>query len=325
MLMRHTMKRAGGGITLGKQAGSETAGVAREFEEKHVVLNGLDINYLEAGRGEKVLLLIHGGVNNDAFSTWSKFNKTIETLSRYYKVFAPDLPGYGRSDKPEECTQEYYVNFIKDFVDRIIGGKKVNIVGTSMGGGMALGYLLENPGSVESAVLVAPSCLGFTLDRKSRLGVAVPNGLVSGAVGFLGGHERLTRSLLGVLRNDRYEAMATRAVRFMDENPMRMAFTEYMRDEAISFGGLLRGKKVGLKTNYADRMAGLNGSGVRLLFIEGGEDIFIKKEVIDSVISNVDCAEVVVMDGCGHSPHFKEPEKFNRLVRSFVENGTERG
>ena len=281
------------------------------------MVNGLRVNYLEAGSGSKVLLLIHGGVNNDAFSTWSKWNNTIEALSKNYKVFAPDLPGYGASERPKDCTHEYYVNFIKNFVDGVIGSK-VNLVGTSMGAGVALGYVLENQDSVDSVVLVAPSCLGFTMDRKSRLGILIPNTLAGSIVGFLAGHERLTRRILGILRDDEKEEMVAKAVKLLGECPMRPAFSEYMRSEAATLKGFLRGRKEGLRTNYSNKMPSLSGSKIRLLFVEGDGDVLVNKDEIRMATSNVAEAQVVVMDGCRHSPHFQEPEKFNAVVNSFI-------
>ena len=292
--------------------------VPRPFEERQVLLGGRRVNYLKAGSGEKVVLLIHGGVNNDAISTWSKFNNSIEELSQKYTVFAPDLPGYGFSERLESCTHEAYVNFVKDFVDYVIG-KKVNIVGTSMGGGIALGYALLNRDSVETAILISPSGFGLTLDRKSRLGVAIPNKLIEKTVGFLDRHEIFAERAFGILRNDDLEESAKKAVRWMHERPMRPAFLEYMRSEAITLKGLLRGRKVGLRTDYTEMMQSLNGTEVRLLFITGEHDMFVNKAVVESAISGVDCARMFMMEGCKHSPHFQESKKFNELVENFVE------
>ena len=124
-----------------------------------------------------------------------------------------------------------------------------------------------------------------------------------------------------LLRNEEKENTVAKAVKLMSEAPMRPAFSEYICSEAVSLKGFLRGRRAGLKTNYSDRLPSLKESRIRLLFVEGEDDIFINKDVIKKVASSVDTAEVSVVEGCRHSPHFQEPEKFNALVGEFIARG----
>jgi pimeloyl-ACP methyl ester carboxylesterase len=72
---------------------------------KWVEVKGLRIHYLTAGTGTPVLLL-HGGGTDSASLSW---RLTIEPLADYFRVFAPDWPGYGESDKPAiQYTTDYY-------------------------------------------------------------------------------------------------------------------------------------------------------------------------------------------------------------------------
>jgi len=59
-----------------------------------VVLHGDQLKYVDQGSGP-VVVLIHGLLG--AHSNWEP---QIETLSRHYRVIAPDLFGHGASDKP---------------------------------------------------------------------------------------------------------------------------------------------------------------------------------------------------------------------------------
>ena len=75
-------------------------------------------------------------------------------------MFAPDWPGYGQSDKPEiEYSTEYYVGFLGRLMD-ILGLKKANLVGISMGGAISLGFSLRSPQRVEKLILVDSHGLG---------------------------------------------------------------------------------------------------------------------------------------------------------------------
>lgn len=89
--------------------------------------------YIEAGinhadNGKPPLLLIHG------FGASSQhFRRSIPLFAEKYHVFAVDLIGFGRSEKPSmQYTQDLWEQFIWDFVDDVIG-KPVFLAGNSIG------------------------------------------------------------------------------------------------------------------------------------------------------------------------------------------------
>lgn len=89
---------------------------------------GLNINYIDKGEGELVVLL-HGWGSNI-----SLFNSMIELLSKQYRVVAMDLPGFGGSDEPKEIWnvnsyRDFVIEFLKDF-----GEKEITFLGHSFGG-----------------------------------------------------------------------------------------------------------------------------------------------------------------------------------------------
>lgn len=71
---------------------------------KTIALPGLDLNvsYFEAGaQHRRTLILIHG--LQDEADTW---RHVFEPLAQRYRVIAPDLPGFGRSDKPQKSKKK---------------------------------------------------------------------------------------------------------------------------------------------------------------------------------------------------------------------------
>ncbi len=56
--------------------------------------NGIKLHYVSAGSGEPVVLL-HGWPQ-----TWHEWRRIIPALAAKYSVVAPDLRGFGDSDKP---------------------------------------------------------------------------------------------------------------------------------------------------------------------------------------------------------------------------------
>jgi len=61
--------------------------------EREIVLRGRPIRYLEAGKGDP-LVLVHG--NEDSAGDWQW---VLPGLARRHRVLAPDLPGFGDRDR----------------------------------------------------------------------------------------------------------------------------------------------------------------------------------------------------------------------------------
>ncbi len=78
------------------------------------------VYYTKTGAGSP-LLLIH---DLDASSSAYEWNKVIPALARKHTVYAIDLLGCGRSDKPNlTYTNFLYVQLINDFIRHVIGTK----------------------------------------------------------------------------------------------------------------------------------------------------------------------------------------------------------
>lgn len=122
-----------------------------------------DIHYLTGGEGEP-LIVIHGG--GDSGHAWLK---NVAELSKYYQVYLPDLPGFGRSKSTEENFDlSSYVTFVEDF-SRSLGLGHFHLVGHSLGGGIALRYALDFPHRIKRLVLVSSLCLGSEIALWARI------------------------------------------------------------------------------------------------------------------------------------------------------------
>lgn len=109
---------------------------------------------LEAGSGDPVLLL-HGV--SAAGITWYP---VIGSLSEYFRVIAPDIVGYGESDKPAaDCDAPYYCAWLTAFLGTV-GVQKAHVIGHSNGGAISLRFALDSPARVQSLVLADSAGLG---------------------------------------------------------------------------------------------------------------------------------------------------------------------
>jgi pimeloyl-ACP methyl ester carboxylesterase len=113
-------------------------------------INGIHYYYAIYGRGEPILLL-HGGLGSiEMFAT-----VLLPALAKNRKVIAVDLQGHGRTplgDRPFrlESMGDDMAALVKQ-----LGHEKLDVMGYSMGGGVALRMALQKPESVRRLVLVS--------------------------------------------------------------------------------------------------------------------------------------------------------------------------
>lgn len=124
-----------------------------ETTSRYVDADGVRIHYHEAGEGP-VLLLIHGGAPG-AFG-WGNFGQNMAAFSRRFRTLIVDLPGYGRSDKPqvEGGRFGFYARTFLAMLDAL-GIDRCHVVGMATGGAAALMMALAAPERIDRLVLVS--------------------------------------------------------------------------------------------------------------------------------------------------------------------------
>ncbi|MGW0230384.1 alpha/beta fold hydrolase [Actinopolymorpha singaporensis] len=94
------------------------------------------------------LILLHG-VGSDG-SSW---NPVVPGLAREWRVYVPDLRGFGRSDWPGRYSFELMATDLLGFLDAL-GLDRVVLTGHSMGGVVSYLLALDHPDRVSALVLV---------------------------------------------------------------------------------------------------------------------------------------------------------------------------
>jgi pimeloyl-ACP methyl ester carboxylesterase len=76
---------------------------------------GLDVAYTEAGQGNAETLVLLHGIN--AAGSSGEFREVFDALAAEFHVVAPDLPGFGCSDRPPlQYSAALYEDFVADFL-----------------------------------------------------------------------------------------------------------------------------------------------------------------------------------------------------------------
>ncbi|WP_266077583.1 alpha/beta fold hydrolase [Haladaptatus caseinilyticus] len=264
---------------------------------------GLKVHYRSAGTPENPpVVLLHGGGFDSAGLSWKH---TIPALADDFRVIAPDLPGYGGSDPPDaSVSMEYYVSVLGRFLDAVAIDTTA-LIGISMGGGIALGFALDDPDRVSKLVLVDSYGLGGT----------VPGGPLGYAFTRLG-LTGLTFSLLS--RSRTMTALALRSVieGKPDDVLVSEAFAGLRRHDGTTWDAFQKNEvgPWGLRTNYIGRLPDL---AVPTLVVHGEHDPIVPVSWAVRAGTLIPDVKARLIPNCGHMPPREKPTEFNELVREF--------
>lgn len=129
--------------------------VALVLTPKDITARGARIRFVEAGEGtnKTPVLLIH-----DFCATRDVWTGSIAKLAERFHVLAPDLPGFGASEKPDPQRYAYgWDAFAGSLVDLVaaMGLGRIHVCGHGMGGGIALSLAARHPSLVNKLVLTS--------------------------------------------------------------------------------------------------------------------------------------------------------------------------
>ncbi len=120
-------------------------------ENHDVTVSGIRMHYLAEGpAGGQPVVLVHGlGVRAEEWSALAPY-----LVQAGYRVYMPDLPGYGRSQKPLYFSYSVHDEavVVAGFIDAI-GLKQVDLGGWSMGGGIVQHVAFDHPDRIRKLIL----------------------------------------------------------------------------------------------------------------------------------------------------------------------------
>jgi pimeloyl-ACP methyl ester carboxylesterase len=168
---RRDMLRAGGALTMGaafaepfEAAAAEPSGagpeptswvdpVMPEVTHRMVETNGIRLHVAEQGEGPLVILC-HGFPE-----CWYSWRHQLSALAKAgFRAVAPDLRGYGRSDRPEEVEKYTILHDIGDIMGLVdaFGAKQAVIAGHDIGAAIAWQAALLRPDRFRAVIALSP-------------------------------------------------------------------------------------------------------------------------------------------------------------------------
>ena len=245
---------------------------------------GQRIHYVEAGRGQPMILLHGLGMTKE---TWLP---SFGALAGQHRVYALDQIGFGCSDKPHlDYKIATFVDFLHGFlVAQKLG--KATLVGNSLGGWIALEFALQHPDMVDRLVLVGSTGLPWLHPAPVDLN---PASLAA------------TRARLAALFYDK---------KLVTESIEPQAFADHLRNND---GYTIQRTFAGFASpQFVD--ARLESIRAQTLVVWGREDEMIPLAAGEKLRDGIAGARLVVFDHCGHLPQVEKPAEFSRAVLEFL-------
>ena len=262
------------------------------MEEKFLEIDGNKIRYFESGSSKNTLVLVHG-----LGASCERWQYVLPLFANDFHVVVPDLVGFGYSDKPlVDYTPDFFSNFLEKFLISL-GIEHTSIIGSSLGGQIAVEYASSHSQSVDKLILVSPSGImkqsTFALDAYV-MAALYPN-----------------------------EQSAKNAFETMDGSGKQIP-TEIIN------GFVTRMKLPNAKFAFMSTLLGLKNCDViteklenissPTLIIWGSDDPVIPISFADDFVSSIDNCKLYEMSKCGHTPYVQEPELFASQALKFLNN-----
>lgn len=246
--------------------------------EIHIKQEG-KFKYIEEGNGE-ILLLLHG-----LFGALSNWKDVLEHFSKKYKVVIPLMPIF------EMNIFSLHVDGLSDFIHEFITYKKydkVNLLGNSLGGHVALVYVKKHPEKVKTLLLTGSS------------------GLYENAMG--GSYPK---------KGDKEFIREKVAYTFYDPKTATDELVDEVFQTVNDRGKVLRILSMAKSAIRHNMRKDIPKMSLPVCLIWGKNDHITPAAVGEEFHSLFQNSELFLLDKCGHAPMMERPVEFNELADLF--------
>ena len=235
------------------------------------------------------LVMVHGFLGSSIM-----WDPQIQDFKKNFRVIAPDLPGFGYSEKVKPCNS---INSMAKSILDLIEKKNINkfhLLGHSMGG-MIVQEMTKLAGEkIEKLICYGTGPRGEMPERFETIDQS---------------RERL-----------KIDGLASTA--------HRIAKTWFVEEDRAKYFDLCSkaGKLTTIEAADAALVAMKNWSGLenlrniknKTLIIWGDKDRAYNRNQVDTLNENIIDSNLIIFEGCSHNVHLENSEKFNKTVRDFL-------
>ena len=257
--------------------------------------NGIKTNYLEAGKGDPVVLIHGSGPGVTSYANW---RLVLPALAENFRVVAPDMVGFGFSERP--ANVEYGV---QTWADQVVGLMdtlelpKAHLVGNSFGGAIALRIATQHPDRVGKLVLMGSMGVPFPITEG-----------LERVWGYEPSFENM-RKVLDVFAYSR-ELVNDELAEVRYRGSIQPGFQE-------SFAAMFPAPRQRWVEAMCTPEDDIRRLPHRTLIVHGREDQVIPVQTSLRLMELIDNADLSVFSHCGHWSMIERTADFNRNVSEF--------
>jgi pimeloyl-ACP methyl ester carboxylesterase len=261
---------------------------------------GISTHYHDVGAGSGVadpVLMLHG--SGPGVSAWANWRLNMSALGERYRVVAPDLVGFGYTERPEDVhySLETWRDHVWAFLDAL-GLARVSVVGNSLGGRIALAMAGQHPERVGRMVLMGAPGVGMTITEGLKALRA-----------YQPSEHNMRQLLLDCFAVDK-SIITEDLVRARYEASIAPGAFEAYRD--MFFSSKHSGSQLGITEEEVAAIP------TRTLLLHGLRDKVVPVEVAWNMLRLLPDADLAVFAECGHWTQIERAADFNSLVADFL-------
>jgi pimeloyl-ACP methyl ester carboxylesterase len=273
--------------------------------DRRIVVDGVNLQYLEAGSGPP-LLLLHGHEQSATSWRW-----VIPVLSRTHRVLALSLPGHGDSAPAVGgyAPGRDLAPLVADFLDALEVGS-LHVVGNSVGGAVILRLALADPARVRTLTLVDSAGLGrevhplLALDTLPMIGeLAI---MISRMPGGDVGRTSMSTAML-FAQPSRVPAEFFTEQHALGRRPGQLEASTAMARALFDVNGQ--------REVMLDRLPELT---MPTLVIWGGCDYVLPASQAQAAVDRLPHGRLALLADCGHMPHVECPDRFATVLSEWL-------
>jgi pimeloyl-ACP methyl ester carboxylesterase len=242
-------------------------------------------------------------------ATHRYWRQNLDALAERRRVIALDLPGFGRSPKPDvDYSIDYFVRELMRFLDDK-GVARAALIGNSMGGHIAMAAALQHPARVDKLVLVDPAgvtALPLWLLRVGSWLALAAAGLVERAP------PRVPRPLVWALFAAVFPTRPDLAARYGRSYARAIASPEY----PLHLRATVRAARGVTLRPMHGRLHALTQP---TLIVWGARDLLLPARAARPLQRLIPHAQLLVYRESGHCPMVDQPARWNRDVLRFLD------
>ncbi|QXD16258.1 alpha/beta hydrolase [Rhodocaloribacter litoris] len=273
-----------------------------------IEVQGYQMVYHDSGTFGPPVVLVHGLGTN--LSIW---REVLPRLSPEVRVLAPDLPGFGLSDKHDvPATPSFYADVLAAWLDTL-GLAQVDVVGLSMGGQVALMMALRHPDRIRRLVVAAPAGIEtFTPEAAAQLKALFTADAIAAMPPAL--YAQNVQRNFARWDPERYGWLLTQR----EQMQQRPDFRAYAGANARAVAGMLDEPVFEYLPRVPHPALVVFGEDDQLIpnrFFRPSET---PADVLQRALDRLPNAEGVLLPGAGHLLVLEQPEAFVAQVRRFL-------